>query len=110
MSPVLPNQVSGDRRFYGVVIGVVTNNHDPRSLGRIKVKFPWLSADNESNWARVASLMAGKGRGALFLPEVDDEVLVMFEHGYMEHPYVVGALWNGKDTPPKPTGTQSRRA
>src|SRR5713101_3452687 len=90
-------------RFYGVVVGVVTNNQDPENLHRVKVRFPWLSndVDVESHWARVASPMAGNGRGAYFLPEVDDEVLVAFEHGSVNHPYVLGCLWNGKDTPPE---------
>jgi uncharacterized protein involved in type VI secretion and phage assembly len=88
-------------RFYGVVIGVVTNNQDPDNMHRIKVKFPWLSDDVESNWARVAAPMAGKGRGAYFLPEVDDEVLIAFEHGRVDHPFVIGSLWNGKDEAPE---------
>ena len=87
-------------RFSGVVVGVVTNNQDPEGLGRVKVKFPWLSDEDESNWARVASPMAGKERGIYFLPEVEDEVLVAFEHGDVRFPYVVGALWNGQDAPP----------
>lgn len=87
-------------RINGVVVGVVTNNQDPEKMGRVKVKFPWLSDADESNWARVAAPMAGKDRGVYFLPEVDDEVLVAFEHGDARFPYVVGALWNGKDTPP----------
>jgi uncharacterized protein involved in type VI secretion and phage assembly len=78
----------------------VTNNQDPDGLGRVKVKLPWLSEEIESHWARVVTPMAGKGYGVYFLPEVDDEVLVAFEHGVMEFPYVLGALWNGKDTPP----------
>ena len=82
-------------------MGIVTNNKDPEDLYRVKVRFPWLEDPNESNWARVASPMAGKGRGTYFLPEVDDEVLVAFEHGSIEFPYVVGALWNGKDNPPE---------
>ena len=86
--------------FSGVVVGVVTNNQDPEGMGRVKVKFPWLSDEDESNWARVAAPMAGKGRGLYFLPEVDDEVLVAFEHGDVRFPYVVGALWNGEDAPP----------
>ncbi|MBW2661782.1 MAG: phage tail protein, partial [Deltaproteobacteria bacterium] len=61
---------------------------------------PWLSEEDESNWARVASPMAGKERGIYFLPEVDDEVLVAFEHGDIRFPYIIGALWNGKDVPP----------
>jgi uncharacterized protein involved in type VI secretion and phage assembly len=88
-------------RIYGVVVGVVTNNRDPEDLGRIKVKFPWLDDDDESYWARVAVPMAGNGRGFYALPEVDDEVLVVFEHGVIEYPYVIGALWNGEDKPPE---------
>jgi len=87
-------------RFFGVVIGIVTNNQDSGGMARVKVKFPWLSDDNESTWARIAVPMAGNGRGTYFLPEVEDEVLVAFEHGDVRFPYVVGALWNGKDAPP----------
>lgn len=90
-----------DSKINGVVIGIVTNNNDPEDLGRIRVKFPWLSNEDESNWARVASLMAGKERGIYFLPEIDDEVLVVFEHGDINMPYVIGSLWNGKDVPPE---------
>jgi uncharacterized protein involved in type VI secretion and phage assembly len=92
---------STDSRIYGVVIGIVTNNKDPEGLGRIRVKFPWLSDEDESNWARVASLMAGKERGIFVLPEIDDEVLVVFEHGNINMPYIIGSLWNGKDVPPE---------
>lgn len=89
------------RRFYGVVVGIVTNNRDPDGMYRVKVRFPWLNLDDESHWARIACPMAGNGRGTYFLPEPDDEVLVAFEHGSVEHPYVVGALWNGKDKAPE---------
>ena len=65
-------------RVYGVTVGVVTNNQDPDGLGRVKVRFPWLSDDDESFWARVVTPMAGNGRGLYLLPEVDDEVLVAF--------------------------------
>jgi uncharacterized protein involved in type VI secretion and phage assembly len=84
-------------KWYGVVVGIVTNNQDPDDMHRVKVRFPWLNQDDDSNWARVVSPMAGNGRGAYFLPEVDDEVLVAFEHGSIEHPYVIGSLWSGKD-------------
>jgi phage protein D/phage baseplate assembly protein gpV len=92
----------GDRqhRIDGVVVGIVTNNNDPQKLGRVKVKFPWLDEGHESDWARLATPGAGKERGFFTLPEVDDEVLVAFEHGNISHPYVVGGLWNGKDAPP----------
>ena len=94
---------TGDRdgRFFGVVIGIVTNNKDPDGMHRVKVRFPWLNLDDESHWARVAVAMAGNDRGAYFLPEPDDEVLVAFEPGSLEHAYVIGALWNGKDKPPE---------
>ncbi len=89
------------RLISGVVPGIVTNNHDPDGLGRVKLKFPWLSDDNETGWLRIATLMAGGDRGSFFLPEVGDEVLVAFEHGDINHPYVIGALWNGVDKPPE---------
>ena len=88
------------KRVYGLVIGTVTNNQDPDGLMRVKVRFPWLSDSDESAWARLVSPMAGNGRGFMYLPEVDDEVAVAFENGDIEHPYVVGALWNGQDSPP----------
>ncbi len=88
------------RRVSGVAVGVVTDNKDPQKLGRVKVKFPWLRDDTESNWAKVAAMMAGKERGSFFLPEVDDEVLVAFEQGDLDHPYVIGALWSNEDKPP----------
>ncbi|MFY9271086.1 MAG: phage baseplate assembly protein V [Candidatus Manganitrophaceae bacterium] len=87
-------------RIFGVVIGLVTNNKDPDGMGRVKVTFPCLSGEDESHWARIAAPMAGKERGFYFLPEVDDEVLVVFEQGDVRFPYVIGALWNGKDAPP----------
>ena len=87
-------------RIYGVAVGIVTDNKDPDGLGRVKVKLPWLADDAESGWARMATPMAGKERGAFYLPEVDDEVLVAFEHGELDNPYVLGALWNGPDPPP----------
>ncbi|MBU1138883.1 MAG: phage tail protein [Proteobacteria bacterium] len=93
-------QEEKQNKIQGVVIGVVTNNEDPEGMGRVKVKFPWLSDEDESNWARVASPMAGKERGMYFLPEVDDEVLVAFEHGDMRFPYIIGSLWNGTEPPP----------
>ena len=85
----------------GVVVGLVTNTKDPETLGRIKVKFPWLSDTDESEWARVASPMAGKERGFFFPPEVNDEVLIAFDHDDVNYPYVMGYLWNGQDKPPE---------
>ena len=89
------------RRVNGVATGIVTDNQDPEGFGRVKVRFPWLEEEAESDWAKVASLMAGKERGAVFLPEVDDEVLVAFEQGDINYPFVIGALWNAEDVPPE---------
>lgn len=86
--------------LHGVAIAVVTNNNDPEKLGRVKLKFPWLSDELESNWARIAAPGAGANRGLAAVPMVDDEVLVAFEHGLIDRPYVLGGLWNGKDKPP----------
>lgn len=97
----LISQGDSGGRYWGVVTAVVTNNQDPDGLNRVKVRFPWLGDDDESHWARVATPMAGNGRGLYLLPEVDDEVLVAFEHGVVEYPYVIGSLWNGKDRPPE---------
>lgn len=95
---------SSHSRLPGVVVGVVTNNNDEDGMGRVKVKFPWLADDAESTWARVAAPMAGPDRGVYFLPEVNDEVLVAFEHDDINFPYIIGALWNGQDKPPAGTG------
>ena len=95
------------RRIYGVVIGIVVDNKHPDGEYRVKVKFPWIRStdmqDDEdflSSWARITTPMAGPGRGFWCLPEVDDEVLVMFEHGDVRRPVVIGSLWNGVDVPP----------
>jgi uncharacterized protein involved in type VI secretion and phage assembly len=84
----------------GVVIGTVTNVMDPSQQGRIKVTFPWLPDTNETDWVRIAALMAGGKRGSLLLPEVGDEVLCAFDHGDSRFPFVIGFLWNGQDLPP----------
>ena len=89
------------QRITGVMIGVVTNNKDEEKLGRVKVRYPSLGKEDESNWARIAAPMAGKERGIYFLPEVEDEVLVAFELGDMRFPVIIGSLWNGKDAPPE---------
>ena len=94
---------SGLARIQGVVVGVVTQNEDPDKYSRVKVKFPWLDDTLESDWARIASPGAGKDRGMQWVPEIDDEVLVTFEHGDIHRPYVLGGLWNGKDKPPVDT-------
>ncbi|MEO1439677.1 MAG: VgrG-related protein [Chloroflexota bacterium] len=85
----------------GVYPAIVTNINDPDKKGRIKVKYPWLDDKLESGWMRVMSIGGGAQRGLLWLPEVNDEVLVMFEHGDFNHPFMVGGLHNGKDKMPE---------
>jgi uncharacterized protein involved in type VI secretion and phage assembly len=84
----------------GVAVAIVTQNKDDDGLCRVKVRYPWHANPRESYWARLAVPMAGDGRGTVFIPEVDDEVLVGFEREDLRFPYVLGALWNGKDQPP----------
>jgi len=93
-------QKEGGGNVEGVAIALVTNNKDPKHLGRVKVKYPWREKEPESDWVRVASLASGKDRGTLWIPEEKDEVLVAFEKGNIDHPYVLGSLWNGVDKPP----------
>ena len=87
----------------GLVVGVVTNNSDMGKAGRVKVKYAGLPDDTESNWARVLSTSGGKNRGIVFLPEVDDEVLVGFENNDTRRPVVLGALFSKKNTLPEAT-------
>ena len=72
---------------------------DPDSLGRVKVTFPWLDDSLESDWARIVYPGAGRSAVSCSPPEVDDEVLVCFEHGDFRRPYVLGGLFNGVDKP-----------
>ena len=82
----------------GVANAQVTNMKDPEKKGRVKLKFPWLSDTYESDWCRVAQLGGANGGGSM-LPEVDDEVLVGFDRGSLEYPYVIAGLYNGQDQP-----------
>ena len=84
----------------GIVVGLVVDNKDPDKMARIKVKFPTLPDMPESWWARLAMPMAGRERGWMTIPEVEDEVLVGFVHGDINHAVVLGSLYNGVDTPP----------
>lgn len=84
----------------GVVTGVVKSVDDPDQQGRVQISLPYLGGQNDSTWAPVATLMSGGGRGSWFMPEVGDEVLVAFNQEDVQHPYIIGFLWNGQDKPP----------
>jgi uncharacterized protein involved in type VI secretion and phage assembly len=87
-------------RIGGVVVGKVKDVKDPEGEGRIQIEFPWMAGKNDGYWAPAATLMAGGKRGSWFMPEEGDEVLVAFDHGDVNHPFIVGFLWNGADKPP----------
>lgn len=79
-------------RIQGVVVGIVTNDRDPEELNRVRVKFPWLSQNDESYWARIATSVMEAKQQNYQLPEVGSEVLVAFEHGDVRFPYILGVL------------------
>lgn len=95
-------------RIYGVTVGIVSNINDSKKLGRVKVKFPMFSDDFESDWIRAVAPMVGVQQGVYFPLAVNDEVLVAFEQGNVQLPYILGALWNGKYKPPEPNPEKSQ--
>src|SRR3954451_3851360 len=97
--------MSHTNHFKGVVPGLVKSLKDPDGLGRLQVHLPRLAGGNRTFWASVAAPMAGKKRGFFFQPELEDEVLGAFEEGDPQHPYIIGFLWNGADTPPDGTSS-----
>lgn len=98
----LPTGLGG--RWYGAFPALVTDNVDPEGQGRVKISLPWspdTGGGRYDTWARLATFMAGNNRGSWFIPDVDDEVLIVFEGGDPRRPYVIGSLWNGSDKPPE---------
>ena len=90
--------------WYGVFPAIVKDIQDPDGQGRVKIALPWSPDTDGASyevWARLATFMAGNNRGSWFIPDVDDEVLVAFEGGDPRRPYILGALWNGRDAPPE---------
>lgn len=97
--------------FYGVYVGLVTDISDPDGQGRVRVRLPWspdAAGKSYEAWARLAAFMAGNNRGAWFIPDVSDEVLLAFEAGDPRRPYVIGGLWNGRDAPPESMDSSGR--
>ncbi|MFE9478280.1 VgrG-related protein [Streptomyces spororaveus] len=87
-------------RIPGLAIGVVTDVREPNGSerGAVRLKFPWLDDTYVSDWVRTVQ-WGGKGGGGVVSPEVNDEVLVGFEQGLLDSPYVIGGLYNGVDQP-----------
>ena len=97
-------------RWPGVVPAIVTDTNDPQKWGRVKIKYPWMTEDTDSGWARVISSGAGPQAGFCLVPEVGDEVMVVFEHGDFNQPYVIGGVWNGKHKlPPDVSGAANNQ-
>ena len=92
---------ASQKKFFGVAVGIVSDVLDPLGQGRVKVRLPWFNESEETGWARIATPSAGLLYGFYFIPKPNDEVLVAFEHGDIEQPYVLGRLWNLQDTPPE---------
>jgi len=90
----------------GVYTASVADNRDPDGLARVFVRVPGVA--DTGVWARLATMMAGRSRGTLFVPDVGDEVLVAFERGDPRAPYVIGALWNAKAKPPAADATSTK--
>jgi uncharacterized protein involved in type VI secretion and phage assembly len=88
-------------RVYGVVSGRVKRIEDSSGLGRVILEFPWMEGQTDTGHAPIAAMMAGAGRGAWFMPEVGDEVLVSFYQGDVNQPYIIGFLWNASSKPPE---------
>src|ERR1700760_4479739 len=89
-------------KIRGVYLATVTDNKDnaPDNPGfRVKVKITALSDDETTFYARIATPMGGNDRGAYFLPQVDDQLLVVFEHGDIDRPIIIGALWSNQQKP-----------
>jgi uncharacterized protein involved in type VI secretion and phage assembly len=91
-------------RWFGMFSALVSDNRDPDGSGRVKVTlpgFPDSGSDRYEMWARLVTFMGGNNRGSWFIPDVNDEVLIAFEAGDPRRPYVLGGLWNGRDSPPE---------
>lgn len=91
------------KKYYGVACGRVINLVDPLTLGRVQVQLPFIDSVDLSPWARVATPLAGMMAGFYFIPNVGDEVLVAFEQGDVNTPYIIGCLWNAMSPPPLPS-------
>jgi phage baseplate assembly protein gpV len=96
-------------KFYGVAVGRVSSDSDPLMLGRVQLTLPFLDSSDSSPWARVAVPMVGSSVGSYFIPANGDDVLVAFEHGDVNAPYVIGSLWSSQAPPPYASPSQQMR-
>lgn len=99
------NVVDGGRPgYFGLYPAIVTDIEDEERLGRVQVRFPWLSGDGDADvraWATLLSPYADNEQGLQILPEVESQVVVGFEAGDLRRPYIVGSCWNGREAMPE---------
>lgn len=98
--------------LYGGHLAKVVSIDDPDSLNRVQVRlyaFDAVDGEDAPLWARVVAPFAGSDRGAFLMPDVDDEVLVVFAAGDARHPLVLGGLWNGNAASPAALGSEGNR-
>lgn len=97
---IIEQQQQSESTILGIVTAKITKNNDPEGLGRVKVRYGWRYADEESDWIRILTPMAGKQMGVFYLPEIDDEVIVAFQNGDINSPIVLGMVWSRNIPPP----------
>jgi uncharacterized protein involved in type VI secretion and phage assembly len=85
----------------GVLRAIVRDTRDPSDLGRVKLNIPSFDPNYLTGWVPIASPMTGPSRGFFYSPEVGDEALLAFDNGEIDHPYVIGFLYNGQQKPPE---------
>ena len=89
----------------GAQLAVVKSVQDPQSLGRVQIQLYGADPDGSALvWARVSTPFAGSDYGAFLIPDVDEEVMVLFLGGDARYPVVVGSLWNGSHSLPETLG------
>jgi uncharacterized protein involved in type VI secretion and phage assembly len=96
--------IQSQPRIPGVVNAIVTDINDPKEQGRVKLRFPWFDDTYTTDWVRTMQF-GGLGGGGVISPEVDDEVLVAFDRGSMDYPYVIGGLYSNSANKPSPHDT-----
>lgn len=98
-------------RYFGLFPAIVTDIADPKKLGRIEVKFPWLGGDGDAvrAWATLLTPYAGDDQGFEFLPAVETQVVIAFEAGDPRRPYIVGSCWNGREALPEAPDTPNNK-
>jgi type VI secretion system secreted protein VgrG len=76
----------------------IKDNNDPEGLGRVRVQYNWTNGSTTSEWMRMIQPHSGAGKGFYFIPEIGEEVVVAFEGGNAQNPYVLGTQYNGSES------------